>query len=157
MVEILFIKGQPPLHLVAKAVDHLLPVTNKGFHHPTVGKTVVAFSQRQRHIEVIEADHRLNAAGKQFINKLVIKGDTFFIELTVAFRANAAPGNLEAVAVHAQILHQVEVFPVAVVRVGCHLPVGRKFRRLADIVNRHPFPALIPRPFGLHTGNRVTP
>ena len=45
MVEILLVEGQPVLHLIAVAGDHLLAVTNKGVHHTTVGETVIAFRQ----------------------------------------------------------------------------------------------------------------
>ena len=90
MVQILLIKGEPVFHLVAIAGDHLLAVADKSVHHPAVGKTVVALRQRQRHIEVVQADHRLNAAGDQFIYKLMVEGDPFSLNFA-HHQADAAP------------------------------------------------------------------
>ena len=157
MVQILFIKGEPVFHLVAIAGDHLLAIANKGVHHPAVGESVVALRQRERHIEVVQADHRLDAAGDQFINKLMVEGDALFIKFAVSLRTHPAPGDLKTVAVHAQILHQIEIFPIAMIGVGRHLPVGSEFRRLPDIVHRHPLAALVPRPLRLHAGDGITP
>ena len=64
---------------------------------------------------MIQADHRLNTAGDQFINKPVVESDPLFIKFAVAQRTHPTPGNLEAIAVHPQILHQVEIFPVTMV------------------------------------------
>ena len=157
MVQILLIKGEPVFHLVAIAGDHLLAVADKSVHHPAVGKTVVALRQRQRHIEVVQADHRLNAAGDQFIYKLMVEGDPLFIEFAISVRAHPAPGDLKTVAVHAQILHQIEIFPITMIRVGRHLPVGGELRRLTDIIHRHPLATLVPRPLRLHAGDGISP
>lgn len=115
MENVLLVEGQPVLHPVTEAVDHLFAVADKGVHHAAIVEAVVLLRQRQRHIEVVETDHRLDTAGEQIVNKAVVKRDTFVVELAVTLRADAAPGDLEAVAVHAQILHQIEIFPVAVV------------------------------------------
>ena len=105
MVKILFVEGQPVLHLIAVAVDHLLAIADKSVHYPAIGKTVIALRQRQGHIEVIEADHRFNTAGNELINKLMVERNPLFIKLAISLRTDAAPGYLEAIAVHAQILH----------------------------------------------------
>ncbi|VFT77226.1 Uncharacterised protein [Klebsiella aerogenes] len=157
MVEVLFIEGQPVLHLIAVTVDHLLAKADKGVHDPAVGKTVVTLRQRQRHIKVIQADHRFNTAGNEFIDKLMVERDPLFIEFAVPFRAHPAPGDLEAVAVHAQILHQIEIFAKAMIGVGRDLPVRGEFRRLTNIVHRHPLAPLVPRPLRLHAGDGITP
>ena len=157
MEDVLFVEGQPVLHAVAEAVDHLFAIADKGIHDATIVKAVVLLRQRQRHIEVIEADHRLDTAGDEIVNKAVVKGDALIVELAVALRTDPAPGDLKAVAVHAQILHQVEIFPVAVIGIGRHFPVGDVFPRFANVVHRHPLPALIPCPFRLHAGYRVAP
>lgn len=154
---ILLVKGQPVLHPVTKAVDHLFAVADKRLHDATIVKSVVLLRQRQRHIEVVEADHRLDTAGDQIVDKTVVKGDTLVVKIAVTLRADAAPGDLEAVAVHAQILHQVEIFPVAVVGVGGHFPVRDIFTGFANVVHRHPLSALIPGPFRLHARHRVAP
>ena len=157
MEDVLLVESQPVLHAVAEAVDHLFAVADKGVHYPAVIEAVVLLRQRQRHIEVVEADHRLNTASDQVVDKAVVEGDTLVVERTVPLRADPAPGDLEAVAVHPQILHQVEIFPVAVVGVGRHLPVRDVLSGFANIVHRHPLSALIPCPFRLHAGHRVAP
>lgn len=157
MENVLLVEGQPVLHPVTEAVDHLFAVADKGVHHAAIVEAVVLLRQRQRHIEVVETDHRLDTAGEQIVNKAVVKRDTFVVELAVTLRADAAPGDLEAVAVHAQILHQIEIFPVAVVGVGRHFPVRDVLPGFPNVVHRHPLPALIPCPFRLHAGYRVAP
>ena len=150
MEDVLLVEGQPVLHAVAIAVDHLFAVADKGLHHAAVVEAVVLLRQRQRHIEMVQADHRLDAAGDQIVDKTVVKRDAFVVERAVALRADAAPGDLEAVAVHAQILHQVEIFPVAVIGVGRDFPVGDVLPGFANVIHRHPLPALIPGTFRLH-------
>ena len=157
MEDVLLVKGQPVLYPVAEAVDHLFAIADKSLHHAAIVEAVVLLRQRQRHVEVVEADHRLDAAGDEIVNKAVVKGDALVVERAVALRADAAPGDLEAVAVHAQILHQVEIFPVAVVGVGRHLPVRDVFSGFTNVVHRHPLPTLVPGPFRLHAGHRVAP
>ena len=157
MEDVLLVEGQPVLHAVAKAVDHLFTVADKGVHYAAVIEAVVLLRQRQRHIEVVEADHRLNTAGDEIVNKAVVKRDALVVERAVTLRTDAAPGDLEAVAVHAQILHQVEIFPVAMVGVGRDFPVGDVLPSFANVVHRHPLPALVPGPFRLHARYRVAP
>ena len=105
MEDVLLVVGQPVLHTVAEAVDHFFAVTDKCVHHSSVHKSVVFVRQRQRHVEVVQAHHRLNTARDQIVNEPVVKGDAFVVKLAITLRANAAPGDLETIAVHAQILH----------------------------------------------------
>ncbi|MNO83243.1 hypothetical protein D3C76_745410 [compost metagenome] len=105
MENVLLVKGQPVLYAVAVAVDHLFAVAHKRIQHPAVVKAVVLLGQRQRHVEVIQADHRLDTARDQIVDETIVERDAFFIEFAVTLRADTAPGDLEAVAVHAQILH----------------------------------------------------
>lgn len=86
MENILLVKGQPVLHPVTVAVDHLFAVADKRLHDATIVKSVVLLCQRQRHIEVVEADHRLDTAGDQIVDKTVIKRDAFGVELAVTLR-----------------------------------------------------------------------
>ena len=91
MEDVLLVEGQPVLHAVAKAVDHLLAVADKGLHHAAIVKPVVLLRQRQRHIEVIEADHRLDAARDKIVNKAVVKRDPLVVERAITLRADTAP------------------------------------------------------------------
>ncbi len=91
MEDVLLVEGQPVLHAVAIAVDHLFAVADKGLHHAAVVEAVVLLRQRQRHIEVVQADHRFDAAGDQIVDKAVVKRDALVVERAVALRADAAP------------------------------------------------------------------
>lgn len=85
-------------------------VADKGVHHAAIVEAVVLLRQRQRHIEVVETDHRLDTAGEQIVNKAVVKAMPSSLN-SPSPCGQMRLGDLEAVAVHAQILHQVEIFP----------------------------------------------
>ena len=73
--------------------------------------------ERLRQVPVVERDHRLHAVGEQRVDQPVVERQALLVGRTATGRLDARPGDREAVAARAELLHQRDVLvdPVVVV------------------------------------------
>src|SRR3974390_3186640 len=74
--------------------------------------------ERLRQIPMIETDPGLDAGQKQFVDEPVIECETQFIRRAASLRQRARPGDRKAISVHAELLHQRDIFAIAVIVVA---------------------------------------
>src|SRR5690606_22651894 len=74
--------------------------------------------QLQGHVEVEEGDKGFDAAGQKLIDHVVVKPDRLRIDFSPSPRNEPRPGDGKPEGVVADLLHQTDVFPIAVIKVG---------------------------------------
>src|SRR4029453_11276849 len=149
------------LHSVAELVGDVPAVVAERLRRVFGPPAAVLVLQRLREIPVIERDERLDPVCAQLVGQALVEVDAFRVRRTVTLREDARPGDREAVGVGADVLHQRDVFLVAViVIVGdvagvavLDLPGGVRER----VPDRRPLAVLVPRRLDLVRGGSDAP
>src|SRR5215475_4944652 len=73
---------------------------------------------------MVERRKRLNAVREQLIHQAIVEIEAFRVWRAGAFWKDARPGNRESIGLCAQRLHQLNVFLVAMIVIGCGIAVA---------------------------------
>src|SRR4029450_10968233 len=149
------------LHPVAELVGDVPAVIAEPLRRVFGPPAAVLVLQRLREIPVIERDERLDLPCAQLVGQALVEVDALRVRRTVTLREDARPGDRETVGVGADVLHQRDVFLVAViVFVGdvagvavLDLPGGVR----ECVPDRRPLAVLVPRPLDLVRGGSDAP
>ena len=108
-------------------------------------------------VPVIEGDHRFDAVFQKFVNQLVVKAQTGFVDFAVAVGDDPGPADREAVSLDAEFLHQGDVLAEAMVDIAgdiaCVAAADMPGGIVAEVVpDARPFTVFIPGAFTLIGG-----
>ena len=108
-------------------------------------------------VPVIEGDHRFDAVFQKFVNQLVVKAQTGFVDFAVAVGDDPGPADREAVSLDAEFLHQGDVLAEAMVDIAgdiaCVAVADMPGGIVAEVVpDARPFTVFIPGAFTLIGG-----
>src|SRR5262245_2753593 len=156
-----FVDREVVLHPVAELVGDVPAVVGERLCRVFGPPAAVPVLQRLREIAVIERGEGLDPLCAQRVGQALVEVDAFRVRRLVTLREDARPGDREAIGVGANVLHQRDVFLVAViVIVGdvagvavLDLP-GCVRERVPD---RRTLAVLVPRPLDLVRGGSDAP
>ena len=118
------VDGEDVLHPIGQLGGHVSRIGRERGRRVARFPAASVFLEHLRQIPVIERRVRLDAVREKFIDETVVEIETLRIGLTSALREHARPGDREPIPLHAQALHQLNVFFVPVVVVVGHIAVG---------------------------------
>ena len=114
--------GHPGRDQIAQLLRHQRGVVGEALGRVARGPAADLL-ERLRQVPVVERGDRLDTALEQALHKLPVEADPGRVRRPESHRQDARPRDREAVALHSQRLHQVQVAAPAVVVVARH--VGR--------------------------------
>ena len=112
----------PFAHAVAVVLEADLCKVQEGVNRRTV-QPVAVLEERQRRVEMMQRDERLDALGDALVDELVIVGDALLVHGADAIRDDARPGNGDADAVDAEGLAEAQILLVLMIEVAGRVAV----------------------------------
>ena len=106
------VEGHPVLDLTLVATEERLGVMLEGVDNVTARETVILLCQVERHIEMVEGNHGLNAVLVALIEHLIVEGQTLLVW------KNTAPGDAHTEDAEAHLAEERNVLLVGVVEIN---------------------------------------
>ena len=116
------VEGNPRINFLAENARHNSHILGELICDLAVCPTAAVF-QILWQIPVVERNESLNACGVKRVNQAFIICDALRVYLTINVWDNARPRDGEAVRTHTQLLHNLNIFRVAVVLIASHRTV----------------------------------
>src|ERR687898_50321 len=111
------VQGDPEPNIIREGLVHDAGVLCEAFARIPVGPAAQVL-QRLWQIPVVEREHRLYGTLTQAVDEPAVEVEAFLVGRTAPFWLDAGPGHREAVGLHPELGHQVEIFFQAVVLVA---------------------------------------
>ena len=126
-----FVVGDPQLYPIGEPVEHDGGIIEVVLYGVSIGPAPLVL-KALRQIPMIEGDHGCDFVGQQIVNQPLVEIKTGRIEFSAAGGKDTGPGDGEAGRSQTDILHQPDIFLVAVIVIAgyvcvlvlVHLPRG---------------------------------
>src|SRR5215204_3728231 len=111
------VQGDPEPNIIREGLVHDAGVLCEAFARIPVSPAAQVL-QRLRQVPVVEREHRLYGTLPQAVDEPAVEVEALLVGRTAPLWLDAGPGHREAVGLHPELGHQVEVFFQAVVLVA---------------------------------------
>src|SRR5947209_10683253 len=111
------VECNPLLHAITKAARNDISIVGEGRGCLTAAPTTYAILECLRQVPVVERDKWRDVDAEECIDELFIKIEAGRVLFPLALWENARPRDREAIGVHAQLLHHLNIFTPAVIMV----------------------------------------